>query len=276
MLEGSRWWRDTELDGLEVLQATFVRHAYARHTHEHYALCLYDAGRADFECRGATHHLYAGSLAAINPDEVHDGRAGDAMGWTYRVIYPQPALLERVSSALHGKASGLPFFPTAIHDPQISDAFHRLHAALAEPSAPLERESLLWHALGVLVRNHADLRPPVAPNPPREPGAVQAVKQRLEDDPATQVSLEDLAGSVGLSVFQLVRAFRQATGLPPHAYQTLLRVNLARRLLRTGSSLADVALDSGFSDQNHLARHFKRVHGVTPGQYARTFTSPTR
>jgi AraC-like DNA-binding protein len=72
-----------------------------------------------------------------------------------------------------------------------------------------------------------------------------------------------------MSPFALLRAFRDETGLPPHAYLNQLRVRLARQLLDGGVAPALVAAEAGFADQAHLTRHFKRVVGVPPGAYQR-------
>ncbi|NEQ55828.1 MAG: helix-turn-helix transcriptional regulator, partial [Leptolyngbya sp. SIO3F4] len=56
---------------------------------------------------------------------------------------------------------------------------------------------------------------------------------------------------------------------PPHAYLNHVRVHQAKRLLASGHSITDAALSTGFADQSHLHRHFKKMVGVTPGQYVR-------
>ena len=83
------------------------------------------------------------------------------------------------------------------------------------------------------------------------------------------LDLHALATKVGLSRFQVLRAFRKRYGLPPHAYQLCVRVARARDLLRAGQAPAEVAAECGFADQSHLGRHFKHMLGVTPAQYAR-------
>ena len=82
------------------------------------------------------------------------------------------------------------------------------------------------------------------------------------------IDLDTLARKAGLSRFQALRAFKRRYGLPPHAYQLCLRVSLARGLLVDGAPPADVAVQCGFVDQSHFTRHFKRIVGVTPTQYA--------
>ena len=76
-----------------------------------------------------------------------------------------------------------------------------------------------------------------------------------------------LAAAAGLSPYYFIRVFRQAVGLTPHAYLVQLRVETAKRLLDRGQPVVEAALAAGFADQSHLTRHFKRIVGVTPGQY---------
>jgi AraC-like DNA-binding protein len=67
-----------------------------------------------------------------------------------------------------------------------------------------------------------------------------------------------------------LRAFRAVTGMSPHEYQTLLRVTRARRLLRGGGAIGTVAAEVGFYDQSHFHHCFRRIVGLTPGNYLRT------
>jgi AraC-like DNA-binding protein len=65
------------------------------------------------------------------------------------------------------------------------------------------------------------------------------------------------------------RQFKAATGLPPHQYVIMRRVERAKQFLQSGTdlSLADVAIGVGFSDQSQFSKHFKRLVGVTPRQF---------
>jgi AraC family transcriptional regulator len=75
-----------------------------------------------------------------------------------------------------------------------------------------------------------------------------------------------------LSPYYFARQFKQATGLPPHQYVVVRRVGRAKQLLQTRSdlSLSEVAAHAGFSDQSQLANLFKRLVGVTPGQFRKS------
>jgi AraC family transcriptional regulator len=83
-----------------------------------------------------------------------------------------------------------------------------------------------------------------------------------------------MAAVVGLNPYHVAGQFQAATGLPPHQYVIARRVKRAKELLQAGAdlSLAQVALRAGFCDQSQFTRHFKRLVGVTPGQ----FRTPSR
>ena len=83
------------------------------------------------------------------------------------------------------------------------------------------------------------------------------------------LSVELLAEAAGCSRFALYRAFSAEFGMSPSDYERQLRLRHARSLLAAGSPLADVAAATGFADQAHLARWFKRAYGITPGVFAR-------
>jgi AraC-like DNA-binding protein len=89
----------------------------------------------------------------------------------------------------------------------------------------------------------------------------------IDDDPTSNTSLDQLAREAGLTRFQTLRAFASATGFTPHAYLMQRRFDLARRLMTTPAGLAEVAAASGYADQSHMTRDFKRRYGVTPAAY---------
>ena len=121
----------------------------------------------------------------------------------------------------------------------------------------------------------AALRPHLRPGPPdrgrdrAEHAAVRRARAHLRERWDQPVTLAELAAVAGLSRFELVRRFREQSGVPPHAYHVNLRVEEARRRLTAGQAPATVAADCGFADQPHLSRVFKRAVGVSPGRYAR-------
>lgn len=89
-------------------------------------------------------------------------------------------------------------------------------------------------------------------------------------------TLTDTANAAGVDRFTLLRRFRRELDTTPHAYLVMLRLARAQRRLADGAPPAEAAAESGFADQAHLGRWFRRVHGITPGAYARQVRSQFR
>jgi AraC family transcriptional regulator len=100
-------------------------------------------------------------------------------------------------------------------------------------------------------------------------GRLRAVVEYIEEHLDGCLTLAQLAAVVRLNPYHFARQFKAATGLPPHQYVVARRVERAKQLLQagTGLPLAEVAADAGFSDQSQFSHHFKRLVGVTPGQF---------
>ncbi len=268
----ARLWPVPFLGGLDVLQARFVKQAFARHTHEVFTVGVVWRGAAAFWNRGAEHVAPDGSVMLINPDEVNTGHAYAEGGYVHLVLYPSAEQLHTVAEQIAGRSVGVPYFPQSVAAaPDVAAQLTKAHRALIAPeTSQLARETALQDALSSLVTSLAGGR--LSPGRVgRERAAVRSARMHLEANACENVSLDDLARLTGLSPFHLTRAFRQEVGLPPHAYQVQARVRRAKAWIAAGWSLAEVALAAGFSDQSALSNQFRRHVGVTPGQYARWF-----
>jgi len=101
---------------------------------------------------------------------------------------------------------------------------------------------------------------------PRIERAVQFLEQNFRDN----ISIDQVARVAGLSRYHFFRMFHLAVGMPPHDYLIKCRLREARRLIALYGgrrSLAQIAVETGFSDQTHLTRRFRREFGHTPGRW---------
>ena len=264
--EQASLWRVEELPDTDLLRARYIDHTFSRHAHEGYAIGVIEAGAEAFSYRGARHHAPAGSVVVVEPEQVHTGDAASDGGWAYRMLYPPAELVTTLSAARDTPR----FAEPVLHDPALARQLSHAHRLLEAGSSALERQAALGAALRALVGRHA--RRGVRHEPvPRASAGIALVQAALTDDPLANPTLSELAELAGgLSQYQLSRAFRAHTGLPPHAYLVHVRVRRAQRLLRAGLRPAAAAVGAGFADQSHLHRHFTRIVGVTPGAYARS------
>ncbi|HBT68693.1 MAG TPA: AraC family transcriptional regulator, partial [Agrobacterium sp.] len=150
-------------------------------------------------------------------------------------------------------------------DPQMAIAFQMAHRRLEAKSGALEADEGMFSVLAALFGRHGSAI--ILPVETREKTAVYAARDYLADNYETDIGLEELASTAGLSRAHLIRAFRKEFHITPHAYLTDVRIRQARRLLRAGETPAEVAALCGFADQAHFTRHFKARNGVTPGQF---------
>ena len=131
----------------------------------------------------------------------------------------------------------------------------------------------LTSALGIQLLKQAGVATPAPP--PARGGLAPAVRRRvleLMDASATaHLTIDVLAREAGLSPAHFARAFKESVGRAPHQHLLALRLDRARRLLDApDAALSDVALQTGFADQAHFTRFFKRRFGITPGSLRRS------
>ena len=265
-VERARYWRFSGLPDTELLTARFVTTTFTRHTHPTYTIGMITGGIEEYSHPGGKSRVGPGGLAVVGPDEVHTGHAGIPEGWGYRVFYPAPEVVAGIGREL-GMRGTPGFTESGIHAPEVSRVLVSAHMA-AEQGSRLAASSLARQGIAMLLRSHGRDRATEGGEHAARPEAVRArglLAESLVDPP----TLEELAAQVGLGPFALVRAFRAAYGLPPHAYLNQLRVDRARSLLAQGRRAGDVAAEVGFADQPHLTRHFRRHLGVPPVTYQR-------
>ncbi|HIF9210863.1 TPA: AraC family transcriptional regulator [Photobacterium damselae] len=273
IIESANYLHHQELGGIEMLDASYYKQCFSRHSHEGYTFGIIEKGEQKFFRTGVNNIAPTGSIILINADDIHNGEANTEEGWAYKALYPLPEQFEKISREIGGNNSLYPYFPDAvIHDEELAAQFRLVYQVLIESDNNLLRESLLYSLLIKLMAKHGKSRINFGPDKTASK-QVTIVKDFLDDLPDANVSLNELAQLVSLNPYYLVRLFKKEFGLPPHAYQIQSRLRYATRLIKKGNKLADVAIQSGFHDQSHFIKHFKKAMGVTPRQYAKHFLS---
>lgn len=264
--DGTRDWIRVapSYGGVERSEAFFAARGFAPHRHDTYSIGITLEGVQCSRYRGGTMHSVAGQVFVLHPDEIHDGRAGTRNGFRYRTIYVDPWL---IGAALDRERAPLPFVRQGISDnPRIAATIVQAFDDVARPlDALLQNQIVLELAEAMAEADKSIKRRPLSAVHWR---AVRQARELLDASIQDGVGSEEIEAATGLTRYALARHFRACLGTSPYRYLVMRRLDCARELIRTGSSLADAALASGFADQAHMTRHFKRAYGMPPGQWA--------
>ncbi|GII79140.1 AraC family transcriptional regulator [Sphaerisporangium rufum] len=251
-------WRPPVPGISEIFHARIVGYRYPRHCHDTWTVLIVDAGalRYDLDTR---HHGAAGAaVSVLPPGVVHDGYPAERHGgFRKRNLYLDAGFLpaDLVGPAVDG---------STLFDPELRAALSRLHDRLADPDL-LDVETRLA-MIADRLRRHLERRGAADLEP--EPALAERLRAYLDEHVTEKVVLADAARLFGRTVPHLVRSFRRRFGVSPYAYVTGARIELARKRLLAGEPAADVAVRTGFYDQAHLTRHFRRHVSVPPARYA--------
>jgi AraC-like DNA-binding protein len=263
----TEYWWDRHLAGLSLMRADFTTHEYPQHTHDALVVAVTEQGGSIVKSRGELQDATPATLFVFNPEEPHGGWMGRSDRWQYRSLYLTRLALDRLADELG--VNEVPYFTrNTFPDRDLIAAFHRMHVALEDGRDLFGERELLVESFGALFERHGSGRIRIKAAP-HDRLLVARVIERMRAEYSTDLRLEDLAASVGLTTFQLIGLFKRTVGLTPHAYLTQVRLGMACRQLRHSPVLAEVATAVGFYDQSALNKHFKRCYGITPLQFAR-------
>ncbi|WP_404835670.1 helix-turn-helix domain-containing protein [Aeromonas media] len=257
------FWHDPALPFLEARAVQDGRHVcYDKHSHAHFSIGAITGGHSHYLNQRSLQEVGTGSLVLMNPEEVHACNPIADQPWSYLMFYLDTDWLRSQQQEAGLGSEFRPFDMTASRDPLLYQGLQHLHHQLVQAPDPLARE----------VACHLFSRQLLARLTParwddRPPQHLQRAAELMQDDSASPLSLSQLSAVAGLTSSHFVRAFSQHYGMTPHAYLLDRRIRHARTLLKQGQPLAEVALASGFADQAHFQRQFKRRVAATPGQY---------
>ncbi|MCK4621132.1 MAG: AraC family transcriptional regulator [Desulfuromonadales bacterium] len=264
-----RYFKPEGLTGLELLTCPDVNYLFPPHFHQAYCIWLNTSGGEHYTHRGNSSILQPGDFGIIAPGEVHENYACDNSARSLITFYLDPEQLQSVGAQITGTEAGETEFLTDFYqDTESLQGLIALHHLLNNSHSALERESAFVELLALLIRRHG-VTGAEEIKIGTEKDRVARIIEQFHTHLAEDIGLEKLAAHFDCTPYHLIRFFKKAVGLSPHAYLIQLRLEKAKRLLNQGTSIVDAALDTGFTDQSHLTRHFKTKFGIPPGTYRR-------
>lgn len=265
-------WQPHGFEGLEVIDVVSSKEPVVRTSLESYLITVGLVGPAYISYRGSKQDGLKGPLFSVYQAGEVLSSGPTEVAWSFRSVRLAPELIQGVVTNL-GHVPLSAYFPDAHVDDrrlnlELSTLVYNACQSFLDPTSTLERESGLLTLVSEVIRHCAD-DPPPERRLGKEHRAVGLIKNYLREHFADDVTLANLSALTGLNKDHLIRVFARDVGLTPHVYQTNLRVYKAKKLLAAGTSIAETALLTGFSDQSHLHHTFKKYVLVTPGEYRR-------
>jgi AraC-like DNA-binding protein len=268
--------RARRLEGIgEFLHVSNFAHPTSKAFHQSLALCLVDHGTFNVRHCGVRYSVGKGALLIAQSGDTTSCEDFDGKS-KHREFHCAPEALETIAEEIGERFAGGRIFQTPfISHESLCQPFLRFHNAMGSNPTAIETSSLLREFVGEMILRYGN-RPAQSLRLGNERLTVRRVKEYLKSRYVENVMLEELARVANLSPFHLVRVFRKEVGLPPHAYQTRLRLDHAKRLLANGASIREAALKAGFFDQSHFTNHFRKVFGYPPGAHLKGLESSSR
>lgn len=264
-----RYWRDRDLRGMEICLVRGSCHVFPKHAHDGiYAIAMMEEGGSYCMGPGKDDSLVVpGNIATINPGQVHSGVPVGRMPVTYWMLYVDMERMAAMTAEMSEKDDIVPEFQqVVVQDWILLRSLRQLHSLIISGSGRLEKESALENAITRLVSAYGGASEATIGCGDRR-RVIRRAQEFLAEDLDEKVSLDEAAQAAGLSRYHFLRVFKKETGVPPHVFRTQRRIERAKQLLKRGMPFADVALETGFTDQSHFSNKFKQFTGATPSQY---------
>lgn len=248
---------------LECRRSTNSGRRYKTHAHAAFSIGAIDVGAVSYRVGGESGTLKPGELILINPDAPHYCNPSGEVDRNYYVLYLEKAWCAGVQKALWNIGSFTPVRDCVLRDQEAYLSFVSAMELLLREGDALEKEQAV---IELAERLFAATCGPIERSEPADCD-IARMKAILGADLDRNLSLSGLAAECGANPYTLLRHFKAAAGITPHAYRMNRRIERAKELLRDGAELSGIALDCGFYDQSHFTKFFKAMTAVTPKEY---------
>jgi len=250
-------------DGLEALATRNYNTAFPFHFHQTYNISLVYDGIFRTKVGEKTLHAPSGAILITNPLEVHSNPVEINERISYFTFYVSADFFNFSTSS-----QPVFFHNNVIYDELLFNRLRQVAILIENGGADDSIEQELSSALQSLASKYAfaDGKNELVTNH-------SMFKDLLANENLDKFSLDQTAKQFGINKYKFLRLFKFQTGLTPNNYFILKRIEKSKELLSAGDDLLSIAVDLGFYDIPHFAKHFKKFTGISPAAYSSAITS---
>lgn len=249
---GIRYWMNEKI---EIKRCENRIHAYKSHFHNEISIGLVETGASTSKIDNKSYEIVSNTILIIPAKMVHKCTPHDSKKWSFKMIYINEHLFE---TAFNKKSKDLKFSSLKLNKAVFKNIIKFIDKA-KDYSMDIENESMfLKYIYPVINVQNANIL---------ENFNLKRVKECIDDNYLSNITLDELAKINSVSKYSLIRQFEKQYGLSPHKYIMNLRINYAKKIIKANEDFAYVAIKSGFYDQSHFIKYFKEYTGVTPMEY---------
>lgn len=245
---------------IRIVQGTGINNEFMKHVHRQLCAGIVISGARSMTLDSCRYDYSKNDIFIINPGQVHSCTIMPGKEHSYSVLTVDPSSAcvpdTIIFRNIIKKSDGL------------HSRFTKLLSILESDAPLLEKESDLQAFLNITASAYSAEKIALKITAVQKT-AVKKALEYLEKNLTDKITMEELAGITGMSRFHFNRVFCTVTGLSPYAFHLHIRIEHAKHILLTGKTAVETALDSGFTDQSHFSRYFKKIVGVTPGVFVK-------
>lgn len=239
----------SELDGLEIKEASFFNKHFPKHLHNEWSLGRIDMGCENMQIRDHKLSLFYNATILIPPYTVHSNWGNKGEVWKYQSIYINEDIVKHLAKKLclnYHKLLSKPFYLE----------YNLPHINTNSKKLSIEIQSVLSTILQTKKQNIDYLFKDK-----------DEILYFLENNFREKIILSDLEKRFKINKYKLLRSFKNDIGLTPLEYVNALRIENAKKMFFENDSIIDIALENGYYDQSHFVHTFKKYTGITPIKY---------
>ncbi len=245
-----------------------IMQMFPNHFHEYYVIGFIESGRRFLTCKNKEYIVGENGLIIFNPYDNHACHQISEETLDWRSLNIDQDIMKDIVKQITRKEFLPEFRESVIIDSDMILLLKELHDLISNQDTTFRKEEILYLLIDQLIKEYAQAE---TTNNLVISDEIQKACDYMDENYAWTISLYDLSNLTNLNKYTLIRNFTKQKGVTPYQYLETIRISKAKRLLEQGYDLSDIAIQTGFVDQSHFSKFFKKLIGLTPKQYADIF-----